>query len=194
MSDKLMRLTAHIVGGYVSKNHHRADELPDLIKLVFGALIRTEAPAEVPTTTASTKATAQSIKKSIQPEFLMSFEDGRHYRTLKRHLSKRDLTPDAYRAKYGLAADYPMVAPAYSAKRSELARSAGLGQQRHKDRRMEAVAETAPTLDDVAQEEVPARASTTTSSRKTKKGAKPVQPTGAVKASKKRVGKAVEAA
>ena len=194
MSDKLMRLTTEIVSSFVAKNHHRADELPDLIKSVFDALNRAETPAETPTAAETTKPTAQAVKKSVQQEYLVSFEDGKHYRTLRRHLAKRDLTPDAYRAKYGLGKDYPMTAAAYSAKRSELARSAGLGQQRRKDRQLEAAAETAPTLDDVAQDEAPARAGTTTTGRKTKKGGKRDQPTAAAKVSKKRVGRAVEAA
>ncbi len=73
-----------------------------------------------------------SIKKSITDEYLVSMEDGKHYRSLKRHLSVRGMTPDEYRAKWGLPRDYPMVAPAYAKARSELAKSFGLGSQRRK--------------------------------------------------------------
>ncbi len=75
---------------------------------------------------------AVSIRKSVTPDFLISLEDGMKYKTLKRHLRNFGLTAEEYRAKWGLPADYPMVAPNYAAKRSELARSSGLGQQRRK--------------------------------------------------------------
>ena len=71
-----------------------------------------------------------SIKRSITPDHLVSFEDGKRYKTLRRHLSVRGLTPQTYREKWGLPVDYPMAAPAYSQQRSELARSIGLGQKR----------------------------------------------------------------
>jgi len=76
------------------------------------------------------KPTAAQIKKSITPDGLVSFEDGKSYKTLRRHLTIRGLTPEAYRAKYGLPVDYPMTAPSYSAQRSALAKSLGLGQFR----------------------------------------------------------------
>ncbi len=71
------------------------------------------------------------IKKSVTTGYLISLEDGRQYKSLKRHLSGRGLTPDQYREKWGLPANYPMVAPEYAAKRSELARSLGLGRKRY---------------------------------------------------------------
>ena len=77
------------------------------------------------------KATPAQIKKSITPDHLISFEDGKPYKTLRRHLTLRGLSPEAYRAKHGLPADYPMTSATYSAQRSELARSLGLGQQRN---------------------------------------------------------------
>jgi predicted transcriptional regulator len=70
------------------------------------------------------------VKKSITPDFLISLEDGKPYKSLKRHLFRRGLTPAQYRAKWGLSADYPMVAPNYSKARSELANNSGLGQQK----------------------------------------------------------------
>ena len=71
-----------------------------------------------------------SIRKSVTDEYLISLEDGKQYQSLKRHLAKRGLTPDEYRAKWGLPHDYPMTAPGYSARRSELAKSIGLGSLR----------------------------------------------------------------
>ena len=75
---------------------------------------------------------AVSIRRSVTPDFLISLEDGKKYKTLKRHLGKLELTPAQYRAKWGLPDDYPIVAPNYALRRSELARSSGLGQQRRK--------------------------------------------------------------
>ena len=69
------------------------------------------------------------IKKSVTPDYIISLEDGRQYKSLKRHLSSKGLTPEEYRTKWGLPSDYPMVAPSYSAKRSELAQSLGLGRK-----------------------------------------------------------------
>ena len=92
---------------------------------------------------------AVPIKKSITPDFLISLEDGKRYKSLKRHLTGRGLTPEQYREKWGLARDYPMVAPNYAAKRSELARSMGLGQQRKGKARM--AAKTAATASKVAE-------------------------------------------
>ena len=70
------------------------------------------------------------IKKTVTPDYLVSLEDGRHYKSLKRHLAGKGLTPEGYREKWGLPRDYPMVAPSYAAKRSELARNSGLGRKR----------------------------------------------------------------
>ena len=78
------------------------------------------------------KPTAAQIKKSVTHDGIISFEDGKTYKTMRRHLTLRGLTPEAYRAKYGLPTDYPMTSAAYSAQRSELARSLGLGNQRRK--------------------------------------------------------------
>ena len=78
------------------------------------------------------KPTAAQIKKSVTHDGIISFEDGKTYKTMRRHLTLRGLTPEAYRAKYGLPADYPMTSAAYSAQRSELARSLGLGNMRRK--------------------------------------------------------------
>lgn len=121
-------LTASLVAAYLSHNNVRPADLPDLIDSVHSALSGLGAPAPEPE--AAKPVPAVSIKKSITPDYLISLEDGKHYKSLKRHLAGRGLTPAEYRTKWGLASDYPMTAPAYSAKRSELARSLGLGRKR----------------------------------------------------------------
>ncbi|WP_262265630.1 MucR family transcriptional regulator [Microvirga yunnanensis] len=125
----LASITADIVASYVANNAvHRAD-LPAVIASVHAALQGLVTPKQ---TEPARPEPAISIRRSVTPEFLISLEDGKRYKTLKRHLGKLGLTPDAYRTKWGLPADYPMVAPSYAEKRSELARSSGLGQQRRK--------------------------------------------------------------
>ncbi|QRM34499.1 MucR family transcriptional regulator [Microvirga sp. VF16] len=125
----LTSITADIVSSYVANNAvHRAD-LPAVIAAVHAALQGLVAPRQ---TEPEKPAPAVSIRRSVTPDFLISLEDGKKYKTLKRHLGKLGLTADAYRAKWDLPADYPMVAPNYAAKRSELAKSSGLGQQRRK--------------------------------------------------------------
>jgi len=126
-----IELTADIVSAYVSNNSIPASELANLLASVHTAVSGlaaggTNKAAE----DAVEKPTPAQIKKSITPDALISFEDGKPYKTLRRHLTLRGLTPEAYRAKHGLSADYPMTAASYSAQRSELARSLGLGQQR----------------------------------------------------------------
>ncbi len=127
----LVEMTAEIVSAYVVKNSVPLADMPALIASVHGALGRlgTAAPDEAP---AARPIPPVSIKKSVTDDYLISLEDGQRYKSLKRHLSKHGLTPADYRAKWGLPADYPMVAPAYAAKRSELAKSMGLGAQRRK--------------------------------------------------------------
>jgi predicted transcriptional regulator len=120
-------ITADIISSYVANNAvHRAD-LPAVIASVHLALRGLVAPnlpeAEKP-------QPAISIRKSVTPDALISLEDGKPYKSLKRHLSKLGLTPQAYREKWGLPADYPMVAANYALKRSELAKSMGLGAMR----------------------------------------------------------------
>lgn len=126
-SDELVELAASIVSAYVANNSVPISGLPELIALVhaaLGKLGRVEAvPEPVPL------IPAVSIKKSVTPAYLISLEDGRHYKALKRHLTGRGLTPAQYRQKWKLAADYPMVARDYAAKRSEIAKSSGLGRK-----------------------------------------------------------------
>lgn len=106
-----------------------ADKLPDLITSVQTALAAEPGvPKAEPVPEEPAKPTASQIKKSIAGEHLVSFIDGKSYKTLKRHLSTHGLDPRSYRKKFGLPEDYPMVAPAYAEKRSQLARQIGLGQ------------------------------------------------------------------
>jgi predicted transcriptional regulator len=122
-------ITADIVSSYVANNSvHRAD-LPNVIASVHAALQGLAAPKQEEP---AKPQPAVSIRKSVTPDFLISLEDGKKYKTLKRHLGTVGLTPEEYRAKWGLPTDYPMVAPNYAQKRSELATSMGLGQQRRK--------------------------------------------------------------
>jgi predicted transcriptional regulator len=122
-------LTADIVSAYVSKNSVRPTDLGELITTVHQTLKGLGGPVE-PSVEQVQKPTSAQIKRSITPDSLISFEDGKPYKTLRRHLTIRGLTPEAYREKHGLPRDYPMTSATYSAQRSELARSVGLGNHR----------------------------------------------------------------
>ena len=122
----VIELTSDIVAAYVSNNSVQSTELPDLIRSVHSALGNIAAPVAEPE---ARKDPAVPIKKSITPDAIICLEDGRKFKSLKRHLrTAYDLTPEQYRAKWGLPRDYPMVAPAYAAARSNLAKQMGLGQ------------------------------------------------------------------
>ena len=131
LPDNNLDMTADLVSAFVSNNNVPVSELPALIASVHAALagLGNEAPAEP---VGPEKPTPAQIRKSITPDALISFEDGRSYKTLRRHLTMRGLTAEGYRAKYGLPADYPMTSASYSAQRSALAHSFGLGQMRRK--------------------------------------------------------------
>ena len=128
---KFIELTASIVSAYVSNNSVPASDLPALISQVHAALTRVlsshgDAPREPP------KA-AIPVKKSITPEYIVCLEDGKKFKSLRRHLrAQYNMTPEQYREKWGLPPDYPMVAPNYAAARSRLAKQMGLGQQRRR--------------------------------------------------------------
>jgi predicted transcriptional regulator len=122
-----MKLAADIVSAFVSNNSVSAADLPALITNVHAALQKVGNPAQVDE---PKPIPAVSMKKSITPDFLISLEDGRPYKSLKRHLTRLGLTPQQYREKWRLPADYPIVARNYAARRSELAKSIGLGQRR----------------------------------------------------------------
>jgi len=128
---ELIGLTADIVSAYVSNNSVPTAELPSLINSVHEALKRTGVRSSEPV--AEAPVPAVPVKKSVTPDFIICLEDGKKFKSLKRHLrTTYDLTPEQYRAKWGLPSDYPMVAPNYAKARSDLAKSMGLGQQRTK--------------------------------------------------------------
>jgi predicted transcriptional regulator len=126
-----IELTAEIVSAYVSNNSVSAADIPGLINQVHAALSRVSgAPGDAP---AEPLKPAVSVKKSITPEHIVCLEDGKKFKSLKRHLrTQYNMTPEQYREKWGLGADYPMVAPNYAAARSQLAKQMGLGQQRRR--------------------------------------------------------------
>ena len=126
-SAEMVELTAEIVSAYVGNNSVHLSDLPNVIASIHSALTGLGEPQQV----VPEKLTPlMPIKKTITPDHLISLEDGKHYKSLKRHLGGRGLTPEQYREKWGLPRDYPMVAPNYSAQRSEMARSIGLGRKR----------------------------------------------------------------
>ncbi|MFG1347800.1 MucR family transcriptional regulator [Xanthobacter autotrophicus DSM 431] len=126
-----IELATDIVSAYVSNNSVAAAELPALISDVYAALQRLSTGAAEPP--AEPLRPAVPVKKSVTPDFIICLEDGKKFKSLKRHLrTQYDMTPEQYREKWGLPADYPMVAPNYAAARSDLARQMGLGQQRRR--------------------------------------------------------------
>lgn len=122
----LLRMTAEIVSAYVSKNVLPAQQIPEVINTVYSSLTGLNSqPRELPT---EPLKPAVPIRKSVTPEYIVCLEDGKKLKMLKRHLrSTYNMSPDEYRARWGLPADYPMVAPNYAAQRSEFAKRIGLG-------------------------------------------------------------------
>jgi predicted transcriptional regulator len=126
-----IELTAQIVSAYVGNNSVPSAEIANLIGQVHAALRRvsggqTAAPTEP-------AKPAVPVKRSINSEYIVCLEDGKKFKSLKRHLrTQYNMTPEQYREKWGLPAEYPMVAPAYAAARSQLAKQMGLGQQRRR--------------------------------------------------------------
>jgi predicted transcriptional regulator len=155
-----IELTADIVSAYILNNPIPVSELANLLASVHAALSGLAfGGTDAALKDAVEKPTPAQIKKSITPDTLISFEDGKPYKTLRRHLTLRGLTPEAYRAKHGLPADYPMTSASYSAQRSELARSLGLGQQRKGQTKAAAkAAGVGETISEVAAETKPKRA------------------------------------
>ena len=126
-----VELAAEIVSAYVSNNSVPASELPALMNDVHAAIVRVASGAAVAVPEAAKPAVAP--KKSITNEYIVCLEDGRKFKSLKRHLrTQYNLSPEQYREKWGLPPDYPMVAPAYAKARSALAKQMGLGQQRRR--------------------------------------------------------------
>ncbi len=131
---EFIELAADIVSAYVSNNSVPSADLPNLISEVHNALMRVGAGVapEVPN---EPQKPAISVKKSVTPEYIICLEDGKRFKSLKRHLrTQYNISPDQYREKWGLAPDYPMVAPNYAEARSRLAKEMGLGQQRRRGR------------------------------------------------------------
>ncbi len=123
---ELVAMTADIVSAFVSANSVHMSEIPDLITSVHGALVAVAARAEAKP--ALDLVPAVPIKKSVHQDFIICLEDGKPFKSLKRHLRTRyGMTPEDYRAKWGLPADYPIVAPSYAEARSALAKKTGLG-------------------------------------------------------------------
>ncbi|MEZ5957900.1 MAG: MucR family transcriptional regulator [Hyphomonadaceae bacterium] len=125
----LVRMAAEIAAAYVSANPVQPQDIPALIRTVHGALLEVAGVASP--APEATPEPAVSIKKSVTADFIICLEDGKKFKSLKRHLRTRyGMTPDEYRAKWGLPHDYPMVAPNYAKERSNLAKRMGLGQTR----------------------------------------------------------------
>ena len=128
-----MQLTANIVSAYVSNNTVASAEIPNLIAQVYSALMRISSGQPAPP--AEPLKPAVAVKRSVTPEYIVCLEDGKKFKSLKRHLrTQYGITPEQYREKWGLPPDYPMVAPNYAAARSQLAKQMGLGQQRRRRR------------------------------------------------------------
>lgn len=141
-TSSLLEMTVGIVANYVSNNDLPPERIGDLISSTHAALANVGQP-ESEAVEIFARATAGQIRKSITDEGLVSFIDGRTYKSLKRHLSANGITSDEYRDRYGLPSTYPMVSPAYSARRSELAKSIGLG-AKGRQSKTERAATTAP--------------------------------------------------
>jgi len=132
LQETLVTLTADIVAAHVSNNSVAVSDLPLLIANVHGALAGLNSPAPAPEVK---QEPAVSIRSSIKPDYIVCLEDGKKLKMLKRHLMTHyQMTPDQYRAKWNLAADYPMVAPNYAEQRRTLAKKIGLGTKRKRGR------------------------------------------------------------
>ena len=130
--DTLLTLTADIVAAHVSNNSVAVNDLPNLIQNVHSALTGISGSQSAAEAKPEPKV---SIRSSIKPDYIVCLEDGKKQKMLKRHLmTNHGMTPDEYRQKWGLAADYPMVAPNYAEQRRTLAKSIGLGTKRRKTR------------------------------------------------------------
>ena len=130
-AENLIELTADVVAAYVSNNSVPASELPALIADIHGALGRLGGAVEI--VPAEKPKPAVNPKKSVFDDYIVCLEDGKKFKSLKRHLrTQYNMTPEQYRDKWGLPPDYPMVAPNYAVARSQLAKEMGLGQQRQR--------------------------------------------------------------
>jgi predicted transcriptional regulator len=125
----VLRMAVEIVSAYVSNNSVAAAQVPEVINTVYGSL--TSLNGQSTTETAEALKPAVSVRRSVSPDYIICLEDGKKLKMLKRHLrAAYGMTPDEYRAKWGLPADYPMVAPNYAAQRSTFAKQIGLGRKK----------------------------------------------------------------
>nr|CAM74683.1 Transcriptional regulatory protein [Magnetospirillum gryphiswaldense MSR-1] len=126
--DDILRMAVDVVSAYVSNNPLPAGQIPEIINTVYNSLAALDgAPVE---TKSEAPKPAISVKKSVHPDYIVCLEDGKKLKMLKRHLrTTYSMTPDEYRAKWGLPPDYPMVAPNYAAQRSDFAKKIGLGRK-----------------------------------------------------------------
>lgn len=132
-NERLRELVAEVAAAYFSNSHISPSDIPSVVNQIANSLqsvgsasADAGAPEETP---AQEKLTPAQIRKSITPDGLLSFEDNKPYKTLRRHLATRGMSPEQYRAKWGLPNDYPMVSPNYSAARSQMAKNLGLGRK-----------------------------------------------------------------
>jgi predicted transcriptional regulator len=124
--DQILRMAVDVVAAYVGRNHLNASQIPEIISTVFTTLAGLEGGAA----TRELQKPAVPIKRSVSADYIVCLEDGKKLKMLKRHLrTTYGMTPDEYRAKWGLPADYPMVAPNYAAQRSAFAKQIGLGRK-----------------------------------------------------------------
>lgn len=129
-----IELTADIVSAYVANNSVSSGDIPSLISDIHSALMRVSAGQDIPVALEPVKP-AVPVKKSITNDFIICLEDGKKFKSLKRHLrTSYNMSPEQYREKWGLPQDYPMVAPNYAEARSQLAKQMGLGQKRKRGR------------------------------------------------------------
>jgi predicted transcriptional regulator len=124
-----VELAAEVVAAYVSSNPLPKSDLPDLILAVHSSIERLGREPERAAPEAEAKSPAVPIRRSVTPDYLICLEDGKRFKSLRRHLDGHGLTPEQYREKWKLPSDYPMVAPNYAAQRSALAKKIGLGQK-----------------------------------------------------------------
>ena len=128
-SNDLLRMSVEIVSAYVSNNSIAATNVPDVINTVYGAL--NSISGQVVSESAEAQKPAVSVRRSIHPDHIICLEDGKKLKMLKRHLrAAYGMSPDEYRAKWGLPSDYPMVAPNYAQQRSAFAKQIGLGRKK----------------------------------------------------------------
>ena len=128
-NDGLLEMTTGILANYVSNNRIAPEELPGLISLIHASLAQLGTGVEPPSDEEFAIPSTAQVRKSVSEQGIRSFIDGRVYQSLKRHLAKNGMTPEQYRSKFRLSHDYPIVSPAYSARRSDLAKASGLGQK-----------------------------------------------------------------